>query len=80
MEDGKYGTLTEDSKPAMFFSFQQEPNSNTWLIVRSERDAQEIAWWVATLPAQPRSIIAARDQALEQRIGFQLYSPPVWLP
>jgi predicted permease len=43
VEDGKYETLTEDSKPAMFFSFQQEPNSNTWMIVRSERDAQEIA-------------------------------------
>jgi predicted permease len=43
VEDGKYETLTEDSKPAMFFSFLQEPNSNTWMIVRSERDAQEIA-------------------------------------
>jgi predicted permease len=43
VEDGKYETLTEDSKPAMFFSFQQQPNSNTWMIVRSERDAQEIA-------------------------------------
>jgi predicted permease len=43
VEDGKYETMTEDSKPAMFFSFQQQPNSNTWMIVRSERDAQEIA-------------------------------------
>ena len=39
----KYETLTEDPKPAMFFSFLQQPNSNTWMIVRSERDAQEIA-------------------------------------
>jgi predicted permease len=43
VEDGKYETLTEDPKPAMFFSFLQQPNSNTWLIVRSQRDAQEIA-------------------------------------
>jgi predicted permease len=43
VEDGKYETLTEDPKPAMFFSFLQQPNSNAWLIVRSQRDAQEIA-------------------------------------
>jgi predicted permease len=43
VEDGKYKTLTEDPKPAMFFSFLQQPNSNTWMIVRSQRDAQEIA-------------------------------------
>jgi predicted permease len=43
VEDGKYETLTEDPKPAMFFSFLQQPNSNTWIIVRSLRDAQEIA-------------------------------------
>ncbi len=43
VEDGKYETLTEDPKPAMFFSFLQQLNSNTWMIVRSQRDAQEIA-------------------------------------
>jgi len=43
VEDGKYVTLTEDPKPAMFYSFLQQPSNNTWIIVRSERDAQEIA-------------------------------------
>jgi ABC-type antimicrobial peptide transport system permease subunit len=43
VEDGKYQTLTEDPKPAMFFSFLQHPASDTWLIVRSERDPQGIA-------------------------------------
>ena len=43
VEDGKYQTLTEDQKPAMFFSFLQHVSSNTWLIVRSQRDPQEIA-------------------------------------
>ena len=43
VEDGKYETLTEDPKPAMFFSFLQQPNSNTWIIVRSQRDPEEIA-------------------------------------
>jgi predicted permease len=43
VEDGKYETLTEDQKPAMFFSFLQHVSSNVWLIVRSQRDPQEIA-------------------------------------
>jgi predicted permease len=43
VENGKYQTLTEDPKPAMFFSFLQHPSSQTWLLVRSERDPQGIA-------------------------------------
>ena len=50
VEDGKYQTLTEDPKPAMFFSFLQHPSSETWLIVRSERDPHGIA------PALQRSM------------------------
>ena len=43
VEDGKYRTLTEDQQPAMFFSFQQHTDSDTWLVVRSARDPQEMA-------------------------------------
>ena len=43
VEDGKYRTLTEDQQPAMFFSFLQQQSSNTWLLVRSNRDPQEIS-------------------------------------
>ena len=43
VEDGKYRTLTEDQQPAMFFSFQQQPSSGTWLLVRSKRDPEEIS-------------------------------------
>ena len=43
VEDGKYGTLTEDAKPAMFYSFLQHPSNNVWIVVRSQRDPQEIA-------------------------------------
>jgi predicted permease len=41
VEDGKYRTLTEDQQPAMFFSFLQQPDSNTWIEARSRRDAAE---------------------------------------
>ncbi|MGC1420741.1 MAG: ABC transporter permease [Terracidiphilus sp.] len=43
VENGKYRTLTEEQQPAMFFSFLQERSSNTWLLVRSNRDPQEIS-------------------------------------
>lgn len=43
VEDGKYETLTEDPKAAMFFSFLQQQSSDTWIIVRSQRDPGEIA-------------------------------------
>jgi predicted permease len=43
VEDGKYRTLTEDQWPAMFFSFEQQHSSDTWLLVRSSRNPEEIA-------------------------------------
>ena len=43
VEDGRYRTLTEDQQPAMFFSFQQQPSSGTWLMVRSGREPEEIS-------------------------------------
>jgi predicted permease len=53
VEDGKYQTLTEDQKPAMFFSFLQQHSSDTWIVVRSQRDPQEIA---AALQRSMRSL------------------------
>jgi predicted permease len=43
VEDGKYRTLTEDQWPAMFFSSLQQRSSDTWLLVRSRRDPNEIS-------------------------------------
>ncbi len=34
-EQGKYHSLTEDPKPAMFLPIQQSPSSETWMVVRS---------------------------------------------
>lgn len=43
VEDGKYKTLAEDQQPAMFLSILQFKSSNTWLVVRSNRDPQQLA-------------------------------------
>jgi predicted permease len=42
-EQGKYTSLTEDPKPAMFLPFLQSPSSETWMVVRSNRDSQQLA-------------------------------------
>jgi len=41
-EDGKYSHLTEDPKPAMFLPMLQWPSTETWIVVRSSRDPQQL--------------------------------------
>jgi predicted permease len=43
VEDGKYDQMTEDPKLAVFLPFQQSPTGMTTLVVRSERDPQQLA-------------------------------------
>jgi predicted permease len=43
VEDGKYQNLTEDPKPALFVPILQMPMSETCLVVRSNRDSQQLA-------------------------------------
>jgi predicted permease len=43
VEDGKYGSLTEDPQPAMFLPILQSPSSAMWLVVRSSSDPQQLS-------------------------------------
>jgi len=43
VEDGKYKTLSESPQPAMFLPILQSPSSWTWMIVRADRNAQDLA-------------------------------------
>ena len=44
VEDGKYLSLTEDQRPAMFLPMlHQSPSGGTWLVVRSHRDPRQLA-------------------------------------
>jgi predicted permease len=42
VEDGKYNRLTEDPQPAMFFPILQSLSTQTYLVVRSDRDPLQI--------------------------------------
>ena len=50
VEDGKYGSLTEDPVPAVFWPIAQSPDSDTVLLVRSSRPSTEM------IPAMRRAI------------------------
>jgi len=43
VEDGKYESLTEDPEPALFLPILQVPISETCLLVRSNRNPQQVA-------------------------------------
>ncbi|MFZ0863909.1 MAG: ABC transporter permease, partial [Candidatus Sulfotelmatobacter sp.] len=42
VEDGKYKTLSEEPQPALFLSILQSPSTWTWMIVRADRNAQDL--------------------------------------
>jgi predicted permease len=42
VENGKYASLTEDPKPAIFVPMQQSPVSGVTMVVRSGRDPQQL--------------------------------------
>ncbi len=41
-ENGKYGKLTEEPKPAMFLPILQWPSNSAWMVVRSSHDPQQL--------------------------------------
>jgi len=71
-EDGKYYQFTEDPRPAMFLPFLQSPSTMMCLVVRSERDPQQLASAIrsalrgldASLPVNIQTWTAGMDIAL----------------
>ena len=43
VEDGKYLSLTENQEPAIFLPFARSPSSQSYLVLRSSRDPQQLA-------------------------------------
>lgn len=48
VENGKYASLTEDPRPAMFVPFLQSPTAQTYLAVRSDCDPAQLAAAIRT--------------------------------
>jgi len=74
-ENGKYDHLTEDPKPAMFLPILQSPSSETWFIVRSSRDPQQLA---AALRSKLRDVDAGLPfiiGAWNQELDLTFFGP-----
>jgi predicted permease len=53
VENGKYLSVTEDQQPAMFLPFLRSPSSQSYLVVRSRRDPQQL---IAAIRSQLRGL------------------------
>jgi predicted permease len=67
VEDGKYVSLTESQRPAIFFPLLQSPASWTWLAVRSGRDPQQLAAGIRSVLREidPGMVLAIRPWSTE---------------
>jgi predicted permease len=73
VEDGKYFSLTEDPETAVFFPVLQSPSNEVCLVVRSNRDPQQLA------PAMKRAIhdldsgLPTYISSWTKELGFNLF-------
>jgi ABC-type antimicrobial peptide transport system permease subunit len=75
-EDGKYtANLAEDPQPAMFLPILQSPSSDTWLVLRSNRDRQQL---VAAIRSKLRELdpgLPAFIQTWNEEMNGALFAP-----
>jgi predicted permease len=76
-EDGKYASLAEDPQPAMFLPILQSPSSQTCLVVRSNRDPQQL---VAAIKGTVQDVDAGLPFTIKtwnQELDAALFAPRV---
>jgi predicted permease len=76
-EDGKYSTLTEDLHPAVFLPLLQWPSNATWMVVRSNRNPQQVA---TAIPHAIHRLAAAVPVQVENRydeMATVLFGPKI---
>jgi len=75
-EDGKYtANLAEDPQPAMFLSILQSPANDTWLVLRSSRDPQQL---VAAIRSKLRDLDTGLPSFIEtwnEEMNGALFAP-----
>jgi predicted permease len=75
-EDGKYtANIAEDPQPAMFLPILQSPESDTWLVLRSSRDPQQL---VAAIRSKLRDLdtgLPSFIQTWNEEMNGALFAP-----
>jgi predicted permease len=78
VEDGKYtANLAEDPQPAMFFPILQMPAGETFLVVRSSRDTQQLAGAIRSTLRNLDSGLPAFLQTWDEEMNGALFAPRV---
>jgi predicted permease len=73
VEDGKYLSLTETPKPAMFLPILQAPSSESWLVVRARGNSQDVAAAMRSRLHQLDPGLPADIEPWGQEMGFALF-------
>ncbi len=75
VEDGKYHSLTEDQEPAIFLPILQSPGNDTWLVVRSNRDPQQLATAIRTTLQNLDAGLPLDVQTWNETMNLVLFAP-----
>jgi predicted permease len=73
VEDGKYYQFTEDPRAAMFLPFLQSPSTMMCLVVRSERDPQQLASAIRSALRGLDAGLPVNIQTWEAGLGIALF-------
>jgi len=77
-EQGKYMSVAEDPKPAMFLPYMQsQPWSETWLVVRSSRDPQQLGPAIRSTLRGLDAGLPVFVQTWTKELDFALFAPRV---
>jgi hypothetical protein len=72
-EDGKYTSLTEEPRPAMFLPILQSPASGSFLVVRADRDPRQLAGSIRSALRELDAALPSFVQTWEQDLGGALF-------
>jgi predicted permease len=76
VEDGKYtANLAEDPQPAMFLPILQSPSSETWLVVRSNGDPQQLVAAIRTKLRDLDTGLPSFIQTWNEEMNGALFAP-----
>ncbi len=73
VQDGRYESLTENPVAAMFFPLPQDADSNTTLVVRSQREPAEMTGALSRMLTGINSNLPYQIQSWQTQLGFVLF-------
>lgn len=73
VENGKYTSLTEDPQPAMFYSYLQKTSGSVWLVVRSQRNTEEMAGALRETLRGLNSGLPVRIETWDRELSWVLF-------